>query len=52
MRMQRMEYKAMLEKANEPKFKGEPGTPLRVAKHRRNKPCHCGSGKKFKNCCL
>jgi tetratricopeptide (TPR) repeat protein len=23
-----------------------------MAKHGRNEPCHCGSGKKYKHCCL
>lgn len=23
-----------------------------MAKYRRNEPCHCGSGKKYKHCCL
>jgi uncharacterized protein YchJ len=27
-------------------------TPIRVNKTGRNEPCHCGSGKKFKRCCL
>jgi len=29
------------------------GTRVRKqAKLGRNKPCHCGSGRKFKNCCM
>ena len=24
----------------------------RPKKHARNKPCHCGSGKKYKKCCF
>jgi hypothetical protein len=27
------------------------GVPLRAAKPRPNAYCHCGSGKKLKNCC-
>jgi len=28
-------------------------TPVRVAKKvGRNEPCHCGSGRKYKKCCL
>ena len=29
------------------------GDPLRrKARPRRNEPCHCGSGKKYKTCCM
>ncbi|MEM9195671.1 MAG: SEC-C metal-binding domain-containing protein [Myxococcota bacterium] len=35
---------------------GEPVKPVTVQRERpklgRNDPCHCGSGKKYKNCCL
>ncbi|MPY86760.1 MAG: hypothetical protein GEU99_02450 [Luteitalea sp.] len=26
--------------------------PTTVGRHRRNEPCHCGSGRKYKQCCL
>jgi uncharacterized protein YecA (UPF0149 family) len=29
----------------------ERGIPLTGLKFERNKPCHCGSGKKLKKCC-
>ncbi len=31
---------------------GAPQTPIRVMKVGRNDPCPCGSGKKYKKCCL
>ena len=37
---------------NEDKSKVKKQTPKRVQKVGRNDPCPCGSGKKYKNCCL
>lgn len=37
---------------DEPAGTGDPGGPRRVEKVGRNDPCPCGSGKKFKKCCL
>ena len=34
-----------------PRFKLATSAP-KLVKGRRNGPCHCGSGKKFKNCCI
>lgn len=31
---------------------GQPVQIKRAEKHPRNEPCHCGSGKKFKRCCI
>lgn len=39
----------------EPKPAPEPVVKKKIEsgpKRRRNEPCHCGSGKKFKNCCI
>ncbi|MBE6154686.1 MAG: preprotein translocase subunit SecA [Firmicutes bacterium] len=49
---QNIERKQTLEgKANDGKEK-EKATPKRVSKVGRNDACPCGSGKKYKNCCL
>ena len=29
-----------------------PSAPIRIQKAGRNEPCPCGSGKKYKKCCL
>ncbi|MBI2846660.1 MAG: SEC-C domain-containing protein [Chloroflexi bacterium] len=44
------QYDAKMEEliANEPPFQPPPGTKLPG----RNAPCWCGSGRKFKKCCL
>ncbi len=34
------------------KFKKNSDTVVKVRKTKRNEPCPCGSGKKFKHCCL
>ncbi len=46
------EAMAALEAAAEAFDPAAPRTPLRRAKVGRNDPCPCGSGKKYKKCCL
>lgn len=41
-------YRECVEKGE--KFKQKPF--IRIFKQERNEPCPCGSGKKFKKCCL
>lgn len=37
---------------NHPNFRQPEKPKLLSEKYGRNAPCHCGSGKKYKNCCL
>ena len=44
-------YRALLDKVIEEVARREPPTPIASPRARRNDPCPCGSGRKFKRCC-
>ena len=45
------EFAAVLDEQRQNKLKLERSTPVRSEKIGRNKPCPCGSGKKYTKCC-
>jgi len=46
------EYKAVSTKLHRAEAQKHKPTPVKVVKVGRNEPCPCGSGKKYKKCCL